>query len=290
MRVLIDLASHITAIDGNGYTDASSGLSLPWILQVEKRHDFDVTVPINGKYVIPIIEGTSIKVDDQSYVLPIDGGDISSLSYANLLVQYPMYESIYFNPLLDEDNVGEIATKDPFTGDPVAFVDQRYMPHRVYPARYQSGRSGPDPEAGQAPNNTAVLEVNPYAGDYPHPGVLITNPIDITDLTLDENECEQGANEFMVYWKIYDFEVTDDILSGYGQTAGMNLPAIRSIKEVEQEPEGLEVYLSINKGANWHRVGRLENIAFCDHTTEIMLAFLNFTGRKIYISSYAVMF
>lgn len=60
MRVLVDLGSHMTGS--------------PEILQSEKTPPINDLIPINGKFSIPVLEGTQLTIDSTSYVLPVDGG------------------------------------------------------------------------------------------------------------------------------------------------------------------------------------------------------------------------
>jgi len=87
-----------------------------------------------------------------------------------------------------------------------------------------------------------------------------------------------------VYWKIYQFECTHDV------NDVANTPALRKILEVDQEPSDLEVFLSVDDGANYFPIGRLEPTAFCVSGTKIRVAFRNTGDVKYYIASYAVMF
>ena len=65
MRVLVDLSSHIGALGGG---------TPPFLLQVDNAKDLGVQVPLNGKYAIPVAEGSKITIDSNSYALPVDGG------------------------------------------------------------------------------------------------------------------------------------------------------------------------------------------------------------------------
>jgi len=268
MRVLVDLASHVAALKGSGD---------PLIMQVEKDYNLGESAAINGKYVIPVPEGTDVSVDASTQVLPIDGDDLASQTYAELLSRFPQYGNIYFNPLMTQANLAEI-------DETAAFTDYDFVPPRTYPSRFQSGRAVP-PDSGIAPNSTALLPVND-TGATPKPGMMITDLIDLTPYTAGV-----GADSFMVYWMVYEFETTDDIAGGaFGLTAGTNEPAIRSIVEVDQEPSDLQVYISIDDGANWLQVGRLEPISFCCKATEIRLAFRNNGNSKLYVSTFGLMF
>ena len=284
MRVLVDLTSHVTALTGslpdadqNGRLGSQLGVS--GITQVEKDADLYVPVPMNGKYVLPVPEGLTVLIDKTSKVLPIDGTDISSKAYAELLARYPMYEHIYFNPLLTVENLGEI---DPLKN----FRDNSTSPPTMFPNRFQTGRNEPThPQNGNAPNSTALMPVNGSLTP-PRPGMMVTEEIDITPYTG-----EAGTDEFMVYWRLYAFDTSHDISGGlYGKQAGVNEPAIRSIIEIVQEPSGFTAYLTIDDGVNWFEVGRLEPIAFCCKAHKVRLAFRNDSPTKIHVASFAFMF
>lgn len=269
MRVRVDLGSHMTSAD-------------PQIIQVERTPTSGTagSANINGCYIIPVIKGVEFPVDGNSYVLAgappgdVDGGDVSSISYAHLLAMYPMYGNVYFNPLLTYKHVEEIDLTATFT-------DNFSNPPNIYqfPTRIQTGRrsGGPLP-AGNMPTHTAILPLNPQSSD-PRPGVMITNEIDLEPYMAD------GADNFLVYWKLYDFSFTHDVSNGL-----VNSPAIRSVVEPDQEPNGFKVYLSSDNGFSWCEVGLLEPMGFCDKTKKIRLAFVNRSASKIYLATYAVLF
>lgn len=271
MRILVDLGSHV---QGN-----------PAIVQVERTPESGLAgaVNISGKYAIPVVKGVDFPVDSQSYVLDgggdVDGGDVSSISYAHLLSMYPMYGNIYFNPLLTADNVDEI---DFFA----TFLDSFHNPPNVNTCRVrvQTGRPNGFPlpgPAGQMPSHTALLPVNDTGPD-PRPGLLITKEIDLTPYIPAGSD---GFDNFMVYWKLFDFQVSQEVV-----TATQNEPAVRTLVEPEQEPMGFYAYLSPDNGMTWCPVGLLEPVGFCDKTKKIRLAFLNYGPNKVYIPTYAVLF
>ena len=276
MRLLIDLKSHVTA--------------LPLITQVEAEPPTGTTgaTAINGKYVLPIIKGVDFPINLNSYGLnhagEIDGGDVSSISFAHLLAAYPMFGNIYFNPLLTSDHVAEIdltaTLKEPVPGfDPI-----------YHPTRLQTGRGTGVVDLGQMPTHTALLAQN-NGVDPPRPGVMVTMEIDISDYTIDPiTGLEVGTDEFMLYWKLYDFTVSDDTAADYGLLTGTNEPAIRRIEEVDQEPDGFSVYLSPDLGDHWCSAGLLEPVAFCDKTKVIKVAFKNTSANKVFIACFAVLF
>jgi hypothetical protein len=281
MRVLVDLRSHLT--------------NLPLITQVEPDTPEGTAgvTQINGKFLLPIIKGAEFPITEDSYVLDgageCDGGDVSSISFAHLLAQYPMYGHVYFNPLLTTNHVGDLDLTGTMTvevGDPPVSVE--------YPARFQTGMPPghlPGFPLGQMPTHTALLPINDGV-DPAYPGLLLTEEIDIGPYTVDpDTGLEVGADEFMVYWKLYGFVTTDDVANAAeGPGAGQNQPSMRLVTETEQEPDGFSAYISPDDGAHWCRADLLEPVAFFAKTTKIRLAFRNDGTEKVYIACFAVLF
>lgn len=273
MRLMVDFRSHAAGA--------------PLITQVERVPAVGSSTPINGKYVLPIVPGAEFSVTKDSYVLnqagDTDGSDVVSQSFAYLLAMHPQFGHIYFNPLLTAANVAEL--------DSAGTMNEGYPPvtHRT---RMQTGREGgiPGMDPGIYPTHTALLAQN-ATGATPHPGLLVTNEIDIGPYTLDANQHPVGTDEFLLYWKIFGFNVSDDIASDFGDvTGGVNQPAVRSVMEVTQEPNGFSAYISPDNGVHWCPAGLLEPIAFCDKTTKIRVAFKNTSTNKVYLAQYAVIF
>ena len=259
MRVLVDLRSHD-------------------ITQVEQVPEAAVGVAINGKYVLPLVPGADFPINSNSYVLDgggdVDGGDVSSISFAHLLASYPQFGNIYFNPLLTAANVGELSMGFAFT-DPVSSVE--------VPVRCQTGRFG-GASPGQMPTHTALLEQND-ATTPSRPGLIVTEEIDLTAYTAGV-----GADEFMIYWKLLDFAVSSDVRSDYGATVRENSPATRQVFETDQEPGGFSVYITTDNGEHWCEAGLLEPIAFCAKSTSLRVAFRNANDFKIFLAHFAVLF
>jgi hypothetical protein len=261
MNILVDLSSHI--------------LNDPKIIQVDKTPDALSTIPINGKYVVYSVD--DFPVDSTSYVLnpishTLDGQDVVSTAFAHLLAKYPMYSNIYFNPLLIKEHVEEIDFFTPFRKWNVGLND-----YVEYYTRCQTGRGGLT-ETGNAPNHTSLLPINTTVTPS-KPGLIVTTEIDISSFTAS-----LGADNFMVFWKIYEFSTSADISNGT-----VNTPAIRTLTEVDQEPANFSVYISPNSG-NWTQVGLLEPVSFCEKTTSFRLAFENTSAEKVYLASFAVLF
>lgn len=246
--------------------DLSSGS----ILQVEKTPDLGALKPFNGRVSVAVPEGAALDVGPSSYVLPVDGGDVSSLAMTAFFVQFPMYENILFNPLL---TASDIADLDLTATGPSGEI-----------TRAQVGRGVGPLVLGHAPNGVAILPTNNSIAPT-RPGCLVTNTIDITVPTSGA-----GADEFLVWWKLYEFETSHDVMSDFGATNGLNTPAIRSIKEIDQEPGGFQVYLSHDDGVTWSPIGRMEPTDMVTYGTLVRLAFVNTSSVKYFLSSFALMF
>lgn len=247
------------------------------ILQVEKVPPEGDAVAVNGKYVLPTPEGVTVHVSSDSLILPAsDPNSVVSQAYAGLLAQFPQYENILFNPLLVDTDVDDLDLAgtfiDPNTAD-------------TFSTRAQVGRGTGGPlTSGQAPTNTALLAENATVSPA-RPGMLITDTIDVGPLTGGV-----GADEFVVYWYIYDSSTTHDVRADFGAQAGRNDPALRNVIETDQEPADLQAYISLNDGATWVEVNRLVPVGFCDKGELVRLAFRNNSTSKIYLAAYAVIF
>lgn len=251
------------------------------ILQMEGSPPLGELVPINGKYVVPVPEGATVELDSSSYILNggiVDAGSAVTEAYAGLLAQFPMVDNILFNPLITAEDAADL--------DPTAFFPD--LPNPAFPTRAQVGRGAPDPQEGLAPNSVAIYPQNDKVAPT-RPGMLITDTIDIS-LPPPDGASVAGAVEFMVWWKIFKFQTSQDVSSDLGATAGLNDPAIRSILEVDQELSGFQVSISVNDGGTYYPVGRLEPIVFCEAASQIRIAFQNLTTEKIYLAGYALLF
>lgn len=261
MRIISDLATHE-------------------VLQGEPTPEETTQSKMSGRYVIEVPVGT-VPINSSSYTLPVDGGDVSSLGFSQLLARYPMYDNIVFNPLLSTNDVGDL--------DLAAVIDNtsnQILPSPYtgqYTPRLQTGRFA-GINVGLAPNSTAMLAVNDHTTP-PKPGLIVSDTIDIGPVTGG-----LGADSFMVYWRIYKFETSDDIRSSFGGTSGLNVPSIRYLEETDQEPTLMTVAFSANDGGSWSIVRRLEPVSFCSKSTLIRVAFFNTYPFKIYLGNYAILF
>jgi len=251
------------------------------IIQLEKNPPNGTPVARNGQYMVPIAEGVKVAVEPNSFILPSGApNSVVARNFAGLLVQFPQYENILFNPLIEGADMDDL--------DPAGVLNEGSPITASHISRFQFGRgtAGPLP-TGNAANSVAVLPQNDAPGfGLERPGVLVTDTIDVGPLTGGV-----GAMEFAVYWYVYRFSTTNDVRSSFGATAGLNTPAVRQALEVDQEPSDFEVFISINDGANFFPVGRLIPIAFCNPGLLIRLAFKNTNPDfKYYLAHYGLLF
>lgn len=247
------------------------------ILQVEKTPEIGEYNPFNGRFSIPVPDGAALQVKDTSYILPQDGNDVSSEAAAALLAQFPMYDNIVYNFLLEDTDVDDL-DRSPI---PAVTPVSAFAIH----TRAQFGRGSLSVNPGQWPNMTAILPTNQNVSPA-RDGLLITDTIDIGPATAGA-----GADEFLVWWYAYEFDTTDDVISDFGGTSGFNNPANKRIAEVDQEVSGLSVYISHDDGVTWTGpIGRLEPTDLLIFDTSVRLAFQNATNNKVYLAAYAIMF
>ena len=248
------------------------------ILQITPTPEVGVLEPINGKYIFPVPEGAIVDATPSSYIVNagvIDAGSIVTQAFASLLSQFPQYDHIIFNPLIVATDADDLDPTLGLPGTPPA------LPRGTF------GRATPGPQSGLAPNSIAVFPPNNLVVP-PSPSALVTNTIDLTLPPPAGAGLPGGAREFMVYWKIFKVQLTADISSSFGATAGLNTPAIRSIEEVDQEPALFEVQLSPDDGVTFFAVNRFEPITFCTPVTLLRLGFKNETTDTIFIAHYSL--
>jgi len=276
MRILADLLSH------------TSDPNAPAIVQIQRVPVVGQQVAVNGKFVIPVPLGLDFPITAADYILDgagnIDGGDVVSKGYAHLLGTFPQFGNVYFNPLLTSDHVAELVLDQSY-----GFEDRTLDPVPTFYPRFQTGREEGVSDDGQMPTHTAMMPNNATMTP-PRPGLIITEPIDIGPYTLDCDANPVGTDEFMVYWKLYAFTVTEDIAADAGAHAGVNTPAYRMLSETDPEPADFSVWLTTDDGANWVAVDLLAPMGFCDKTTTVRLAFRNDSSDRIFLASYALLF
>lgn len=284
MRLLVDLRSHLSDPDPS-----------PEIIQVQRVpvEGAGGREAVNGKYILPMPLDIDFPITVDDYILDgsgnIDAESIVTKGYAQLLAKFPQYGNIYFNPLLTSDHVAELVTVTGSSDSKEHFIDRSLNPAAIFYPRFQTGREEGVSDDGQMPTHTALLPVNDTVTPA-RPGIIISAEIDLGPHTLDCDDNPVGADEFMLFWKIYKFTVTDDIAADVGLEAGKNEPALRLIEETDDEPNGFSAYISTDGGVNWCRAGLMEPMAFCEKTTTVLIAFRNDTAEKLFLASFALMF
>jgi hypothetical protein len=181
-----------------------------------------------------------------------------------------MYSNVTFNYLLE---ASDVAALDLAATGPGGVI-----------TRAMVGR-GSGVSAGTAPNSTVILPQNNVAFGPARPGCLVTDTIDIGPATGGA-----GAEEAMLWWKVASFSTSEDTLNGYGATAGVNTPVLRSLVETSQAPSGLTVYVSNDDGATWFVAPRLTPVDLGVFDTRVRVAFVNTSANRVYLLAFAVLF
>jgi hypothetical protein len=171
MRIFTDIASHDT-------TGVAPGGR---IIRTDSTPELGSATPINGQWVFPVPEGAALTVDDSSYWFPQENmGSIPSLTAAEFLIRYPMYDHIVYNFYLDNDDVNAFDLLSPVpqpspgnTTPPFpALLGANPVP------RCQLGGPTAAPAVGMVPNSLAIL---PRTEGRPNNlyGSLVTAMIDL---------------------------------------------------------------------------------------------------------------
>lgn len=222
-------------------------------------------VPVNGKFYVEIPEGVNPPVVTPFSLLGGVAPNLVSEIFDNLLARFPKYSNVAYNPLLQTADTALLDTAATFPGASLTPPVAGSLITRA--------------QVGPAPNGVAILPQN-GAVTPARPGVLITDTITLPT----------PKSEFLVYWKIHEYAVTDDVMD-YDGGSNVNAPAIKGLLEVNQTPPDFTVYLSTNGGAGYSPVGRLTPCAVCDPGDQIRLAFVNTsTTAKRYLASYAILY
>lgn len=250
----------------------------PQILSAEKTPEPGLGRNITGRYVFPLFSDRGVSLNASSYLLDgsgnIDGGDVISRAYAQLLTQNPTYDFIYFNPLLTDDHIAELDLTATMT-DPLTAAS---LSPRVITGRAPGGPL----DSGAAPNMTQVLAQN-NAVSPARPGMLMSSIIDIS------SSAPAGVTRVAPFWHTLDFTVDADVNAHFGALAGSNTPAIKRVYEVASSP--LLAYVSGDGGASWKAVSRNgASVEFCDPVTTLRIVFLNRSDSSVYLNTFALLF
>jgi len=237
---------------------------------------------VNGQYLLVMPPGVAVTVTSSS-----TPASVAADAAAELLVRFPMYDHVVYNYFLDSTDVAALdlsgAAPQPTSGTVAVGTAPTNDPGPV--PRCQVGRGvGPAP-VGVAPNSVAVLASHGSAST-PSYGCIITDTEDLTPF----NAGNPGADNVMVWWDIATVSTTDDIVQGYGLTAGVNLPAQRQQEKIDQEPADFRVYISVDDGASWYEASYLEPVDLVTAGTDLRVAFVNDSGTKLYLNAFALLF
>lgn len=225
---------------------------------------------VNGQFVVPVPEGAAVTLTPTSYLTPQNAGSVPGQAAAALLARYPMYANVAFNYLLE---ASDVAALDLAATGPAGII-----------TRAMVGR-GAGLSTGIAPNSTVILPINNATGGPPRPGCLVTDTIDIGPATGGA-----GAEEVLLWWKVADFSTSEDTLHGFGPTAGVNSPALRTLTETSQTPAGFLVSVSNDDGATWFTAPRLTPVNLGVFDTRVRVAFTNVSANRVYLLGFAVLF
>lgn len=240
------------------------------IIQVSPTPPVGTHTPVNGKFVVDIPDGVVPPTINETSRLINPLNNVVDPIFQGLLRAFPGYRNVSYNALLTSSDLALLDTTATFPfnpGPPVQFWSTRAQTGRVVAP------------AGVAPNSVAMLAENPHPNP-PRPGLLITDTIDIGPATGGA-----GANNFLVYWKVYTMSVSEDEMD---YSTGINNPALKNLVEVQQDI--VDVYLSVNDGGGYTPVTRLSPCVTCDPGTLVRLAFVNHNPTKVYLAAYAVLF
>lgn len=245
----------------------------------------------NGHFVLPIPYSVGLTVDNSSYILPQNAGSLPGKAVSEFLVRFPMYDHAVYNFFIEDSDIADLdvssAAPQPLTAtvNPTPPPWVAYTPPASGYARCQTGRgAGPLP-VGASPNSTAMLPLTDNPGNQ-HYGCIVTDTIDISAL----NPSNPGTDEVMLWWDLAIFSTTEDVVSGFGATAGLNTPSVRNLTRQDPELSGVYVYASNDNGASWYRVNYLEPIDLTVGGTDLRFAFINTTPQKVHLLGYVALF
>ena len=262
------------------------------IVSTSSEPEVGGTTTVNGQYLFIPPPGVAITVDNTSYLLPQDAGSLPVQAATELLVRFPMYDHVLYNYLLEDADIADLdvssGAPQPASGtvtpaspawDTAGLVAGPNGP------RCQVGR-GSGPPLGIAPGSVAILGRNDNRTAGATFGALVTATEDLTPF----NPGNPGTDDVMMWWEVARVSTSEDIITGYGATAGVNQPAIRSLEKIDQEPSGLFVYVSVDNGATWFEADYLQPLDLAVPGTDLRIAFLNAGTEKLYLLGFAMLF
>ena len=135
-------------------------------------------------------------------------------------------------------------------------------------------------QIGAIPNTLAVSRVSYVPSFFPgiyteDPGVIYTNNITIPS----------GSDKFMVYWRFATLSYTQDISPVVGQANQAS-----QVYYDLSEPTSTEVHISVDSGATFTQVNKLESISFATTETDVKLKFVNNSSNKIHLLAFAILY
>ena len=266
-----------------------ANLSSNAIVQTEAEQLPGSAAVRNGHYVIQLPEGTAVEVVPTSHIIPQDATSIPTLAAGELLIRFPMFDHVIYNYLLEDTDIAALdfssSAPQPASGTvtPGSPSWAGVYSASSYP-RCQVGRGGGG-ALGVAPNSVAVLTVNSTRAS-PSFGSLVTALQDITAF----NPGTPGTDDVMMWWEIAQVVNTEDTLSGFNATLGVNTPNLRSLQKTAPEPADFFVYVSVDDGVSWTQANYLEPADLVTPGINLRIAFLNTGTLKYYVLGYAILF
>lgn len=243
----------------------------------------------NGKFFVPSPPGVPLDVSSSSVLTPQTAGSIPYEIAHEFLSRNPNYDNVLWNFFLEVSDVAQLDTSSsaptPVAGNVAAGFPPTMIPSPLGP-RCQVGRAvGPAP-VGVAPNSVAVLSANTKSSGTPQYGSLIFDTVDLTPY----NPATPGTDEVLVWWRIARATTSEDVVQGFGVTAGLNTPSLKSLQETPPNYSGFHVYASVDDGVSWYECNYLRPRDLVTAGKDFRLAFINEGSEKLYLLGVAVLF
>lgn len=250
------------------------------------------TTVVNGKYLFVTPPGVALTVDSSSYLIPQDSGSLPFLAAAELLVRFPMYDHVLYNYLLEDADVADIdvssGAPQPASGNVTPASpgwDVAGLVGGPNGPRCQVGR-GSGPPLGLAPGSVAILSRNDNRTLGATYGSLVTDTEDLTPF----NPGNPGTDDVMMWWEVARVSTSEDVVSGFGTTAGLNTPSLRNLEKIDQEPADFYCYVSVDDGLTWYEADYLQPLDLASSGTDLRIAFINAGTEKLYLLGFAMLF